>query len=224
VPHFARKYRVVTVDLAGHGESGTGRDAWTMKAFGDDVAVVVKKLSLDKAILVGHSMGGPVIAQAANLMPERVIGLVGVDTYRRVGGGLSKEQAAQITAPLRVDFRKGTQDFVRGVMFHPESKPELIEEIANDMSLAPPEIAIPAMEDMFTHDLLSSLKAIEVPIRCINADWSPTDIETLKQHFRSFEVKPMSKVGHFNMIEDPVTFNRLLEEIVKELIQLSGGK
>jgi pimeloyl-ACP methyl ester carboxylesterase len=79
-PHFAEKYKVVAIDLAGHGESGLDRKEWTMKAFGEDVVAVVNKLNLEQAILVGHSMGGFVILEASSLMPKRVIGLVGADT------------------------------------------------------------------------------------------------------------------------------------------------
>jgi len=50
LPYFAQKYKVVTIDLAGHGESGLDRKAWTMKAFGEDVAAVVEKLGFYKTI------------------------------------------------------------------------------------------------------------------------------------------------------------------------------
>ena len=61
VPYFARKYKVVKIDLVGHGDSGLGRKNWTIIAFAEDVAAVVNKLDLDQCVLVGHSMGGPVI-------------------------------------------------------------------------------------------------------------------------------------------------------------------
>ncbi|MDH5743438.1 MAG: alpha/beta hydrolase, partial [Candidatus Aminicenantes bacterium] len=54
--------------------------AWTMEAYGEDVVAVVNKLKLQEVILVGHSMGGYVILEAARRLPERIIGLVGVDT------------------------------------------------------------------------------------------------------------------------------------------------
>ena len=46
VSHFAQKYRVVAIDLAGQGESGLNRERWTMEAFGEDVAAVVNHLNL----------------------------------------------------------------------------------------------------------------------------------------------------------------------------------
>ena len=88
---FAQRYKVVAVDLGGHGQSGLGRQTWTMEAFGEDVKSVVEKLGLTKAVLVGHSMGGKVIIEAARLMPGRVVFISrpGVSSRSRL---LNKEQ------------------------------------------------------------------------------------------------------------------------------------
>jgi pimeloyl-ACP methyl ester carboxylesterase len=82
VKHFAESHTVVTLDLGGHGESGRGRASWIVPAFGEDVAAVVTELDLDEVVLVGHSLGGPVVVAAAALIPERIIGVVGVDTLK----------------------------------------------------------------------------------------------------------------------------------------------
>jgi pimeloyl-ACP methyl ester carboxylesterase len=57
---LAGRYQTVAVDLAGHGESGVGRRAWTMAAFGEDIVAVVEQLGLGEVVLIGHSMGGDV--------------------------------------------------------------------------------------------------------------------------------------------------------------------
>src|SRR4029450_134409 len=62
---LASRYQVVTLDLAGQGESGHSRGEWTMVAFGEDVCAVVEALDLRRAVLVGHSLGGPVVLEAA---------------------------------------------------------------------------------------------------------------------------------------------------------------
>ena len=85
VDHFAPHYTVVRPDLAGHGASGRDRAHWTMEAFGGDVAAVVEQLGLDQVVLIGHSMGGAVIVEAARRLPDAVIGLVGADTWRAPG-------------------------------------------------------------------------------------------------------------------------------------------
>jgi len=88
VPHFAKQYKVVTIDLAGHGDSGPGRKNYTIEAFGDDVVAVVEKLQSDEVILVGHSLGGPVIIEAARRIPGIVIGCVAVDTLHDIEKGM----------------------------------------------------------------------------------------------------------------------------------------
>jgi pimeloyl-ACP methyl ester carboxylesterase len=80
LPHFAKNHRVVMLDLAGRGHSGTTRSQYTMRAFGEDVRVVTESTGSRRVILIGHSMGGSVIAEAARLMPSLVIGLIGIDT------------------------------------------------------------------------------------------------------------------------------------------------
>jgi pimeloyl-ACP methyl ester carboxylesterase len=73
---LSRTHRVVTLDLAGHGESAPDRPEWTMDAFGEDVVAVVEQLGLERVVLVGFSMGGAAVLEAAERIPERVLGVV----------------------------------------------------------------------------------------------------------------------------------------------------
>ena len=77
---LAARYGVVCLDLAGHGESGQDRKKFTISAFAQDVVAVVNHLGLKRVVLIGHSMGGGVIVEAARHLGSVVIGLVGVDT------------------------------------------------------------------------------------------------------------------------------------------------
>ena len=79
VEYFKEKYHMVLIDLAGHGRSGSERENYTMEAFGQDVKAVVESIGAEKVVLIGHSMGALVIAEAARLMPEKAIGLVAID-------------------------------------------------------------------------------------------------------------------------------------------------
>src|SRR5262249_39407728 len=90
---FTRDYTVVTLDLAGHGGSGRGRKEWTIAAFADDVKAVVEKLGLERVVLIGHSMGGPVALEAARKMPQRLVAPVPVDTLVDVEGRPRPEEA-----------------------------------------------------------------------------------------------------------------------------------
>ncbi|MDD5747156.1 MAG: alpha/beta hydrolase, partial [Candidatus Omnitrophica bacterium] len=84
VEYFKHKYHMVLTDLAGHGRSGSERENYTIEAYGQDVKAVVESIGAEKVILIGHSMGALVIAHAARLMPEKVIGLIAVDDLQNV--------------------------------------------------------------------------------------------------------------------------------------------
>ena len=226
VPYFARQYRVVTIDLAGHGASGLGRTDWTMEAFGGDVAAVIEKLDLDRVILIGHSMGGFAIIEAARKMPDRVIGLVGVDTLHDVETEYPREQIDEFILAFKDNFVKNTGEFVRD-MFTADSDPNIVDRIAEDMASAPPWVGIGALLGYFDYNVQEALEDVRVPVYCINTDLLPTNVEANRRHALSFEVKLMPGMSHFIMIEDPDTFNRLLDETISELIRkedMSGEK
>src|SRR5437764_14509369 len=104
---FAADYRVVTLDQAGHGESGKDRKAWTAGGLAGDVEAVVKALGLRRVILVGHSMGGQVALLAAKRMPETVVAVIGVDTLQNAEVEPPEEGRKKFMEAFEKDF-KGT--------------------------------------------------------------------------------------------------------------------
>ena len=215
--YFAKARRMVAIDLAGHGESGLERQRYTMEAFGADVKAVVEALGLKRVVLVGHSMGGPVILEAARLMPERVAALVPVDTLNNVGRLFPPEQKKSLLDPMRADFRGATQKFVRG-MFTPRSDAALVEWVANDMASAPPAAGLSALECLLDYDDAKALAATHAPVRLINADRWPTDLAAARKAKPDIQLAVMPGSSHFLMLEDAAEFNRLLERALKELV------
>ncbi|MDP9120174.1 MAG: alpha/beta hydrolase, partial [Acidobacteriota bacterium] len=128
VEHFSRDHQVVTLDLAGHGESGRGRQIWTMAAFGQDVRAVVGTMDLRQVVLIGHSMGGAVILEAAHAMPGRVVGLVGVDTFHDVEQRLSPREIETFMAPWEKDFAAAARGFAHALL-PPRPDPALASRI-----------------------------------------------------------------------------------------------
>jgi pimeloyl-ACP methyl ester carboxylesterase len=210
---FSRDFTVVALDLAGHGESGLGRKAWTIAAFGGDAAAVVEELGLERVILIGHSMGGDVVVEAARRLPGRVVGLVWVDTYRQLGEPRPQDVIEQFAQPFRTRFVEQTQKFVRG-MFPENADPALVERVANDMSSAPPDVGVAALISAFSFDreIPRALKELNLPVVAINAESPAGDVESLKRH--GVEVVQMPGVGHFLMMEDPARFNTLLRRAI----------
>ena len=214
---FAPRHRVVAVDLAGHGESGTGRSSWTMPAFGADVVAVADHLGLTDIVLIGHSMGGDVIVEAALLLGKRVRGLVCVDVYATLGEPRSPDEVSAFVDVVRRDFASETGKFVRE-MFASGTDPELVERVVADMSAAPPDIAIDALEHAFSNEgpFTAGIAALDVPVVSITADYEPTDEGALGRHGLMPVI--MSDASHFLMMEAPDRFNALLEDAVAAIV------
>lgn len=224
VPYFADKYRVVTVDLAGHGHSGTQRQDYTMESFGRDVVAVLEAVDADSAILVGHSMGGKVILHAAALAPGRVIGVIGADTLQDMDEtGMSEEDKWKFYEMLAADFQTNSAAMVRD-MFTATADPQMVEAIARDMSSAPSDIALSAMRDYIRTSDAALAAGVNVPIKAVNADLWPTNAEANKKYARSYEVAIMKGYGHFIMLEAPGQFNRLLDQMIVKVIKENAAR
>jgi pimeloyl-ACP methyl ester carboxylesterase len=224
VPRLASDRRVVTLDLAGHGASGRDRRDWTIEAFGEDVRAVVEALGLRKVVLVGHSMGGPVILEAARLLPGRVVGLVPVDTALNVEQTSSPEEVAGYMAPFEKDYRTTADGFTRKYMFTPKSDPAVVDRVAAKNAAAPPEIAIPCLRAVLAYDARPTLEKVRVPAHAVNGDLYPTDAEANRRHFAFYDVTIMKGVGHYVMLEDPARFSRLLADAIAQLLAKPPGR
>jgi pimeloyl-ACP methyl ester carboxylesterase len=114
IPYFSTNYTVVALSLAGHGNSGSTREEYTMESFGKDVAAVVNELDLKKVILVGFSLGGIVTIEAALNLPDIVIGIIGVDCIDNFEYVWPKERIDQMMAPFYIkDPSEASREMIR---------------------------------------------------------------------------------------------------------------
>jgi pimeloyl-ACP methyl ester carboxylesterase len=217
LPHFSKNYRVVMLDLAGHGHSGTTRSQYTMRAFGEDVRAVTQATGSRGVILIGHSMGGSVIAEAARLMPHRVIGLIGIDTLENIEYPMTREEIKKMIAPLESDYRTGSRQFAEE-MISPNTDPQLREWILSDISAAPPAVALSAMNEMMsqyvTGEAAKIFDEIRIPVITVNGDLWPINYEANRRHMFSFDAIVLKEADHFLMMNRPKEFNRALERAI----------
>ncbi|VAW75020.1 hypothetical protein MNBD_GAMMA13-1511 [hydrothermal vent metagenome] len=212
--YFPRHHRVIWLDLAGHGESGSHRQRYTMQAFGQDVAAVVRQVGARNVILVGHSMGGPVAVEAAKQLGDRVIGIVGVDTfYTPFEYPVSQEAITAFVKPFETDFH-GTSDKMLHSMFTPQADPAVVDAIVSKFSTADPEVGVSAMYELFewnAHQAPADLQRFSNMLYNINA--APTG----KEPPPNAHVVMVPGVGHFVAQVKPDAFNRVLEGIIARL-------
>lgn len=217
---FAKDYKVITIDLAGHGNSSANRQNYSVLSFAYDVKSVITQEKIKTAILIGHSMGGIIISEAARLMPKEISGLIAIDTLQNVEHEMTQAAFEQMVSPFEKDFKAAAQNFV-GSMFPKDADPDLINWVKEDMSSAPSAVALSAFKDYLGRYLDGSIapvfKDINVPLYSINARLWPTYPEANRKYIKDYTLVYIENTGHFPMLEKPKEFNNLLKEAILHL-------
>lgn len=212
---FANHYQVIAVDLAGHGHSSATRSDFTMPSFAQDIRAIIDNEGIQNAIIIGHSMGGAVAAEAAKLMPDKVIGIVGVDTLQNVAEHIPQGVIDAMTAPFEADFFTAAHAFV-APMFLQGADGQLVQWVTEDMSSAPTGPAISSFRHylgQFESGQAAAVFAqVNVPVVSINTRGWPTAEEENRKHIKDYQLLYIEESGHFPMLEKPAEFNSLLRQ------------
>ena len=217
VAEFSKTNRVVTIDMPGHGESGLGRKNWSIESYGDDVKTVVNKLGLKRVVLVGSSMGGPIALEATKRMPDKVVAIVPVDSLQNVEQTLTPEQLDGVIKQMTADYKNATTGLLNQFFFSPNTPEAVKTRVINEAISRQPETAIAILKGIFAYTPGPTLKEIKVPIKAINADLNPTNLEINRKYAPQFDAVIITGTGHYPMLEDPARFNQMLADILKGL-------
>lgn len=199
-------YRVIAIDLIGHGKSDKPKTAYSMEYFAKSIEAVMKNAKVQKAVLVGHSMGTPVARQFYRLYPEKTLGIVVVDGPLSPFG--SKEEMDQFLGPLRSNFKENGPKFLDGLL-QPVKDEGLKKMIRETMSAAPEHVAVSAMGGMMDEQIWTNDK-INVPVLAIMADGpflKPDTKDRYKTIAPNLDFQTWTGVSHFLMMEKPKEFN-----------------
>lgn len=216
VPAFAKKYRVITLDLPGHGKSASPKDGkFSMDLFARAVEAVRAEAKAERVVLVGHSMGASVIRQYALLYPKRVAGLVAVDGPLDMRGfppaGFKRPPPI-----VGAEGQKAREAMIRG-MFTPQTPQPLQKQILSTMLAAPDATANGAMAAIFDPSLKSN-DVIKVPALSIVAGTAQIpNAQTTKEVLPNHEWAQVVGTGHFLMMEKPDEFNKLLTAFLAKI-------
>lgn len=219
VPELSRTFRVLTLDLPGHGRSESPRDGkFSMDLFARAVEAVRAESRANQVVLVGHSMGTPVIRQYARLYPEHVAGLVLVDGLifmppSSERGAAPPLQPSQLNGPEGLKAREG----MIKTMFTPATPAALQQRILKMMLAAPAATASGAM--LATFDAANwKDDVMRMPVLGVYADKSQLgNPDYSKKIFPTLEYIEIPGTGHFVMMEKPKEFNQLLTNFVNKI-------
>src|SRR5215208_3204847 len=206
IPDFAKRNRVLALDLPGHGQSDKPQIPYTMDLFANAIDAVMRDAKVDHAVLVGHSMGTPVARQFYRKYPQKTLAIVIVDGGLRLFG--TKEMRDQFLAMFRGPNYKeaGAQMFAQMM---PTLPPADQERVKTSFSNTPQHVLVNAMESMGQESLYVPDK-INVPVLAILAKspfWQPDTEQFLRSLAPDFELHWFEGVSHFLMMEKPKEFN-----------------
>lgn len=223
VDYFSKKFKVVAIDLAGHGKTSGNHNNWSIQELGEDIVTVINDLKLSEIVLIGHSLGGDVILEVASRIPNKVIGFVGIDNFKYAGTIMPPEIHRQIDQALvlmQTDFANVSEYFARQSLMTANTDILISERIIKDYRNFNPQIGTALLKSSFNYYAREKelLQKLEVKLYLINVDYLPTHEELLKMYAHSgYEILPIQGTCHYPMIENPEEFNHLLEKVILKI-------
>jgi 3-oxoadipate enol-lactonase len=222
VNEFAKDYRVLVVDHRGHGQSDKPANGYAIGEMAADVVAILDDAKVDKAVLVGNSIGGMIAMQTALDAPARVKGLlvlssgtnIGADTPPEVGEAMQKDWrgvfsallASAVSAKSKVE-RPEILAFMEGC-FRNETN---FNEAVFWASAADPN-------GVFNWNISEQLKNIKTPTQIIAGEedgaTSVAHNQFLADRIPGAKIKVYKDVGHFCQLEKPPAFNADLREFL----------
>lgn len=211
--YFSPNYKVVWLDLAGHGSSITKRQKFTMLTFAQDVKSVCDKVGGEKIILVGHSMGGPIVIETAKLIGEKAIGIVAVDAFYTPLASVPQKTKMKFLKKLKKDYPAALKQTVES-MFSQSANTDLVNSTYENMLAPDHQMGINSLYECIKWNAQREpleLKAFSKKLYNINGGSKGNE----KPLHNSVFLIPAA--GHFVPRVKPKEFNGALEEIVEKL-------
>jgi 3-oxoadipate enol-lactonase len=221
---ISSNYRAVTYDVRGHGESDYGDGQYLIEIFVDDLIALLDFLKIEKAILVGLSMGGYIALRAVERNPERVLGLVLCDTKSAPDSNDVKiRRARQIQIIKASGIHRFADDFLKSIFSESTflRLPNIIEMIkyvilkTSPLSLASTLIALAARTDT-----TSALPSINVPTLILVGEkdtlTTTKDAEEMKNKIPNSVYHIIPDAAHMSNLENTAVFNKHLFEFLKK--------
>lgn len=205
-------YQLVMPDIAAHGESHREPRDWSMCAMADDVVAWVDTLSLEKPILIGHSMGGGVALEAAAMLGERAGGIIMIDTFGFDFGHIPADVIQGFLDSMRQDFPATVAQIVTATATD-RTPQALRKRLIDEMSKVDTTAAIASWDSLLNWNPLPAFERCVAPIGIIHNGAMHPDAAARYGKFFDTQLS-MPGHGHFLHMEDPATFQQQLKQLL----------
>ncbi len=221
IPELSLKYQLISIDLLGHGETGNLGYVHSMEMQAEIVMHIINKLKINKCVIIGHSMGGYVALEFAQLYPQYLQGLCLMNSTALPD---TKEKKMNRDRGINV-VKYNPELFVRMAipnLFSEENKtvyPIEIEEITNEALKISQQGIIAAMEGMKIRiDRTKLYQSLNLPIQMIIGKQDPAlDYNSLILQTKSTKVEVIEfPDGHMSHIENKDALKKTLNKFITQ--------
>ncbi len=213
---FEKDFNPVIIELPGHGASG-GEGEEEIGMYAEQVYAFLKALDLQKAFLVGHSMGGAIVQTLALTHAEVIKGIV------LVGTGARLKVFPMIFDGIKSNFEESVR-MINQYSFSPKVQADLLEKGISFMLQSRPEVLYGDFLACDRFDLMSEVEKIVLPTLIVcGEDDQLTPVkysQFLNSRIKGSMLKVVPNAGHMVMLEAPQAFN----ETVKGFILENSGR
>ncbi len=212
-PVFSDKYKVVALDLRGHGQTDKPPGPYSMSIFANDAAELIKSLGLGPVHVVGISLGGMVTFQLAVDSPNLVKSMVIVNTNPEFLVQTIKDhwQVFMRTMLVRLFGMRKMGEVLSKRLFSKPEQEYLRNEFIERWSKNDPKAYIASMRTIINWSVADQLQNIDIPTCVIAADEDYTSVDSKKSYVDRMpqaELVVIEDSRHATPVEHPEEFNQ----------------
>jgi 3-oxoadipate enol-lactonase len=224
VSALVERCRCIAIDLRGFGETKI-QGPWSMDQYADDVVDVLTHLAIDRAVIVGCSLGGYVAFSVWRRHPGRVRALVLADTKPTADTEEIREKRRALIAAARTQGSTAVANLQIASLIGKtarEKQPDTYDAVHRMIAQASPDGIVGALEAMMQReDSTATLATITVPtLVVVGEEDVPTpvkDARSMSAAIPASRLEIIGSAGHLANLERPAAFNHLLTEFVGAL-------
>ena len=226
--YFSQFYKVMTIDLPGHGES-----SWikvSLEVMSQDIDYILDNLSIKELSVVGSSLGALLALRFYKNHPQKFKSLVLVGSMPKFTRsddypfGLDVHSIRKLSTQLENAYPSIVNIFFRSLFTHEERQSRRFKwlQTFRQNDGVPMKKALMEYLDLFEHeDLRGHFKDIKIPVQIINGEedqiCTKETVLFMRSELPQTKVYFFEQCGHFPFLSKPHEFNQILSDFLKQI-------